>query len=179
MVTHRVRNGPKNLVRLEIAQINPRDAVVRVIVHEEPAPVVFRRRLRQPRMVHVPPRIISHHLLRFLIETVTGRRIWRENGNGCDVAHRWDSRHEYLAGMSAGIEEIVLVLLAGSDVGVLRILRAFVLRSTRLLTAAIEADDANNRDRGKQVSGWSFHCLVTWFGNENYFTVMTPLVPWE
>ena len=47
VVAARVRNGPENLVRFEIAQINPRDAVVRVVVHEEPAPVVLRRRLRQ------------------------------------------------------------------------------------------------------------------------------------
>ena len=66
--------------------------------------------------MHVAPGEIAQHLLRFLIESVTGPRIRREHWNGADVAQRWNACHKDLAGVSAGIEKIVFILLAGRDV---------------------------------------------------------------
>ena len=68
------------------------------------------------RVMHVAPGEIAQHLLRFLVEAVTGGRIRREDGNGDDVPHRGDAGDKDLAGMPAGVEEVVFVLLAGRDV---------------------------------------------------------------
>ena len=82
VVAARVRDRPEDLLGLEIAQVDARDAVVGVVVDEQPAAVVLAVALRQPRMVDVAPREAAHHLLRFLVEAVAGRRIRREDGNG-------------------------------------------------------------------------------------------------
>ena len=92
-------------------------------------PSYFEVGLRQRRMMHIAPGVIAHHLLRFLIEAVTGRGIRREDRNGHDVAHRRNARDEDLAGMSAGVEEIIFILLAGRDVSGQRVRGAIAFDS--------------------------------------------------
>ena len=55
VIADRIRNRAEDLVRFEIAQIDPRDAVVGVVVYEQPAAIVFRLGLRQaPDDAHRP-----------------------------------------------------------------------------------------------------------------------------
>src|SRR5581483_6386104 len=77
-----VRDGPQNLLRLHVAQVNARDAVVRVVVDEEPAPVVIAFGLAERRVMHVAPRVTAEHLLRFVIKAVARGRVWRIDGDG-------------------------------------------------------------------------------------------------
>ena len=102
-------------------------------------PSYFEFGLRKRRVMHVAPGKIAEHLLRFVIEAVTGRRVRREDGDGRDVSHRWNARDEDLAGMSAGIEEIIFVLLSGSDVTGERVRGAIACDVPALFSAAREA----------------------------------------
>ena len=79
-------------------------------------PSYFEFGLRKRRVMHIAPGEIAEHLFRFFIESVTGARIRREDRNGDDVAHRWNACDKNLAGVSAGIEQVVFILLAGGDV---------------------------------------------------------------
>src|SRR5690606_39132651 len=54
---------------------------------------------------------------RLLVESVSDSRMRREDGYRDVVAHRRQAGDEDLAGMAAGVEQVVLVLLAGRDVG--------------------------------------------------------------
>ena len=158
VVADRVRNRAEDLVRFEIAQINPRDPVIGVVVYEQPAAIVFRIGLRKRRVMHVAPGEIAQHLLRFLVESVTGGRIRREDWNGGDVAHRWNARDKHLAGMSAGIEKIVFILLAGRDVTGERVRRAIAFVCAAAFSAADEADrDDDDRERDQWI--W-FSCSI-------------------
>src|SRR5262249_12040444 len=59
VITDRVRNRSEDLMSLEVMQIDARDPVIGVVVYEEPAAIVFRRGLRQRRMMHVAPAEIT------------------------------------------------------------------------------------------------------------------------
>ena len=72
VVADRIRNRSEDLVRFEIAQINPRYPVIGVVIYEQPAAIVFGIGLRKRRVMHVAPGEIAQHLLRFLVESVTG-----------------------------------------------------------------------------------------------------------
>src|SRR5262245_39331898 len=98
-------------------------------------------------MVHITPGEVAHHLLRFLIESITGRRIRREDGDGGDVTHRGNTGDVNLAGMSAGIEKIIFVLLAGSDVTCQGIGRAIARGGAALLSATSQSGSRQNRKR--------------------------------
>src|SRR6266851_5407348 len=116
MIPDGIWNRTEDLMRLEIAQINPRNAVVGVVVYEQPAAIVFGIGLRQRRVMNVAPGEVAEHLFRFLIEPVTGARVGRENGDGTDVTQRRNARDEHLSGMSARIEKIIFVFLSRRDV---------------------------------------------------------------
>ena len=149
VVAHRVRDRAEDLMGFEIAQIDAGDAVVGVVVHEEPAAVVETIGLGEPRMVDVPPGVVAEHRLRLLVEAITGSRIRSEDGDRGDVPHRGDARDEHLAGVAAGVEEIKLVLGAGRDP------RALGGRGVRLagrggrLARGIAAGEAESRREGE------------------------------
>src|SRR5512132_1545817 len=101
--------------------------------------------------MHIAPGEIAEHLLRFLVESITGARIRREHWNRNDVAQRWNARDKHLAGVSAGIKKIVFILLAGGDVTGERVRRAIAFVCAAAFPAANEADrreDDRQRDRG-------------------------------
>src|SRR5215831_14727804 len=85
--------------------------------------------------MHVAPAKIAEHLFRFLIESVASSGIWSEDWNGGDVSQRRNSRDINLAGMSAGIEQIIFILLSGGDVAGDRIRGALGLRRACLFSA--------------------------------------------
>src|SRR6266496_2523695 len=116
MIADGIWNRAEDLMRLKIAQIDPRYAIVGVVIYKEPAAIVFRVGLRQRRVMHIAPGEIAEHFLRFLIESITGARVRRENWNRNDVTQRRNARDEHLSGMSARIEEIIFILLARRDV---------------------------------------------------------------
>ena len=126
--------------------------------------------------MHIAPGEIAQHLLRFLIESVTGRRIRRENRNGRDVPHRWNARDEDLAGMSAGIEEIIFILLAGRDVTGERVGGAIAFAGAALFSATRQAEP---RATSASAISWIWFSLSIFLVVDSYFTVMKPLVPCE
>ena len=140
MIADRIRNRAEDLVRFEIVQIDPRDPIVGVVVYEQPAAIVFGIGLRKRRVMHIAPGEIAQHFLRFLVESITGARIRREHWNGDDVAHRWNACDEDLAGVSAGIEKIVFILLAGGDVTGERVRRSIAFVCAAAFSAAHKAD---------------------------------------
>src|SRR6516165_3014834 len=85
--------------------------------------------------MHIAPCKITEHLLRFLVEPVTGAWIRREDGDRGDVSQRWNSSDEHLAGVSARIEKIIFVFLSGGDIAGDRIRGALGLRSACLFSA--------------------------------------------
>ena len=119
----------------EIAQIDPRNPVVGIVVYEQPAAIVFRIGLRERRVMHITPGEVAEHLLRFLIEAVTGGWIRCEDGDCADVAQRRNAGNINLTRMSAGVEEIIFVLLSGRDVTGQRVRSALGLRCSTLFSA--------------------------------------------
>jgi hypothetical protein len=158
VIAHRVRNRPENLVRFEIAQIDPGDPVVGDIVYEQPTTIVFGIGLRQGWVMDVAPGEIAKQLFRFLIEPVTGAWIWREDGNGADVPQRWNAGDENLAGMTAGIEKIIFVLLSGRDVTGQCIRGAISLTGAAFAAAHKAHGRDDDRERDQMFIG-CFHCL--------------------
>src|SRR5438309_1298187 len=139
---------------LEVAQINPRNPVIGVIVHKEPAAIVFRFSLREGRVMHIAPGKIAQHLSRLVIEAITRRRVRREDRDGADMPHRWDAGDKDLPGMSAGIEEIILILFARRDVTRERISGALGQGGAALFSTA---SHCNCNDDGEQISADAFH----------------------
>src|SRR6266705_118286 len=86
--------------------------------------------------MHVAPAEIAEHLFRFLIESVAGGGIRSEDWNGGDMSQRWNPGDVNLAGVSAGIEQIIFVFLSGGDVAGDSIRGAFGLGSACLFSAA-------------------------------------------
>ena len=141
MVADRVRNRPKDLVRFEIAaDRSARSDCSRCRSRTTSARHISMSVCDRRRVMHVAPGKIAEHFFRFLIEAVTGPRIRREDGNGYDVPQRRNPRHEDLAGMSAGIKEIVFILLAGRDVTGERVRRPIRRGSAALFSATRQAN---------------------------------------
>jgi hypothetical protein len=67
-----VRDRAEDLLGLEVAEVDPRDAVVGVVVHEEPAAVVEAVGLREAGVVDIAPGEVAEHGLRLLVEAVAG-----------------------------------------------------------------------------------------------------------
>src|SRR6266545_4465199 len=88
--------------------------------------------------MNVAPAEIAEHLFRFLIKPVTSAWIRREHGNRGDMSQRRNAGDEHLAGVSAGIEKIIFVLLSGRDVTGDSIRGALGLRRACLFSAARE-----------------------------------------
>src|SRR6266496_2953376 len=86
--------------------------------------------------MHVAPAEIAEHLFRFLIESVAGGGIRSEDWNGGDMSQRWNAGDVNLAGVSAGIEQIIFVFLPGRDVAGQRVRGAFGPRCAGLFSAA-------------------------------------------
>src|SRR5262245_41537010 len=126
--------------------------------------------------MHVAPAEIAQHLFRFLIKPVTGCRIWSEHWNGRDMSQRWNPRDVNLAGVSAGIEQIIFVFLAGGHVTGDGIRGALGLRSACLFSATRQTKRDSECDC-VQYNGW-FHKRL-FLLNGYCFTVMIPLVPCE
>src|SRR6476619_4944757 len=115
--------------------------------------------------MHVAPGKIAEHFLRFLVESITGPGVRREDWNRNDVTHRRNARDKHLAGVSAGIKKVVFILLAGRDVTGERVRRTIAFVCAAAFSAANEADDADDdrkRDRGFGFHIWSF-CLSILF----------------
>src|SRR6516225_1240530 len=109
--------------------------------------------------MHVAPREITKHFLRFLVESVTDARIWREYGNGADVPQRWNARDEDLAGMSAGIKEIIFILLSRRDITGQRIGCALGLIGSAFAAATEAGHDDGDRQRDR---AFDFHFRSFW-----------------
>ena len=139
---------------LKIAQINPRNAVVGVVVYEQPPAIVFGIGLRKRRVMHVAPGEIAQHFLRFLVESITGARIRCEHWNGEDVAQRWNACHKDLAGVSARIEKIVFILFAGRDVTGQSIRGAIAFVCAAPFSAAHKGDGRNDDREGDRGFGF-------------------------
>src|SRR5205085_12593300 len=92
-----------------------------VVVHKEPAPIVFRAGLREGWVMYIAPTVVAEHLLRRLVEAVTRSGIRCENGNRDDVPHGGNPRDKDLSRVSAGIEEVVFIFLTWGDVGSVRV----------------------------------------------------------
>src|SRR6476646_4516612 len=84
----------------------------------------------------IAPRESAHHLFRFLVESIARSRVRSEDRNGNDVTHRRNSGDEYLARMSAGVEEVIFVLLPRSDVSGESVCGAIGLGCAALFSAA-------------------------------------------
>ena len=117
VVAARVRDRPEDLLGLEVAQVDPGDAVVGVVVDEQPAAVVLTVGLREPGVVDVTPGEVAEHLPRLLVVTVAGPGVLREHRDGGNVPHRRQAGHVDLPRVPAGVEQVVLVFLAWLDVG--------------------------------------------------------------
>ena len=149
VIAHRIGNRAEDLLRLEIAQIDACDAVVAVVVHEEPAAVVVPGGLRERGVMDVAPGEAAEHRLRFLVEAVPGSRIRGEDRNRRNVPHRRHTGDEDLAGMPAGIEEVVLVEVARLDVARGRG-RLHVAGRHRALARGFGGDAAAGREARQQ-----------------------------
>src|SRR6516162_2993060 len=126
--------------------------------------------------MHVAPAEIAKHLFRFLIESVAGGGIRSEDWNSGDMSQRWNPGNVNLARVSAGIEQIVFIFLAGGDVAGDRICCALGLRRACLFSAARETKRYDECDC-VECNSW-FHNRI-FLLNSYCFTVMTPLVPCE
>ncbi|WP_288100619.1 hypothetical protein, partial [Herbaspirillum sp.] len=60
----------EDLLGLEVAQVDARDAAVGVVVDKQPPPVVLAVGLGESRMVGVAPGVAAQHLLRLVVEAV-------------------------------------------------------------------------------------------------------------
>src|SRR5215469_17993123 len=113
--------------------------------------------------MHVAPAKIAEHLFRFLIESVASSGIRSENWNGRDVSQRRNSCDINLAGVSAGIEQIIFILLSGCDVAGECIGGALRLRCACLFSAARETKRYDECD-----------CVQcnSWFHKESFFRMV-------
>ena len=111
MVAGDVGHGPDDLLRLEVAQVDPGDAAVHV-VDEEPAPVVVAVRLGEGGVVGVAPGEVAQHLLRLVVEAVAGGGVGREHRDGRDVPPGGEAVHVHLPRVAARGEQVVLVQVA-------------------------------------------------------------------
>src|SRR5215469_1327847 len=127
-------------------------------------------------MMHVAPGEIAKHLLRFIIEPITSAWIRCENRNRGDMPQRWNPSDVNLAGVSAGIEQIIFVFLSGGDIAGDCIGGALGLRSACLFSAARETKRYDECDCVQCISWFHKRILLL----KSYcFTVMIPLVPCE
>src|SRR6476469_8755631 len=111
--------------------------------------------------MHVAPGEIAEHFLRFLVESITGPGVRREDWNRNDVTHRRNARDKDLARVSSGIKKIVFILLAGGDVAGEGVRRSIAFACAAAFSAAHKGDGRNDdrkRDRGFGFHVWSF-CL--------------------
>ncbi len=113
-----VRDGPEDLLRLEVAQVDPRHAAVHV-VDEEPAAVVVAVGFREGRVVHVAPGQVAEHRLRLVVIAVARGRVGRVHRDRRKVAHRGDAVDVDLARVASRGEQVELVEVARRDVGLL------------------------------------------------------------
>jgi hypothetical protein len=123
-----------DLLGLEVAEIDHRDAGIGLVVDEEVLPVVVASGFRERGMMRVAPGDImighapvGHQLLVFLgAGRVPLPGLRREHGDHLEEAHRRHADHHDLPGMTARAEQEVLVhpprglvgLERGQDVGV-------------------------------------------------------------
>src|SRR5690606_27263091 len=105
----------------------------------------------------VAPREVAEHRPRLLVVAVAGPGIAREDGNGRDVTHRGQAGHEDLAGVPARVEEVVLVLLAGRDVGPGRGRRidCRIRTTSRRIAGGGENDGSQQAAARDQAKVWS------------------------
>src|SRR6516165_1344016 len=88
--------------------------------------------------MHVAPAKIAEHLFRFIIKSVASGGIRSKDWNGGDVSQRWNSCDVNLAGVPAGIEQIIFIFFSRGDVTGDRIRGPFGLRRACLFSAARE-----------------------------------------
>ena len=107
-------------MRGHVLEVDARDPRVRHVVDEEPPAVVVTVRLGEARVVRVAPQEPAQHGLGFLVEAVPARGLGGEDRDRGDVAARGKAVHEDLAGVAAGQEGVVGIILARLHVHLLR-----------------------------------------------------------
>src|SRR5215472_3786114 len=105
--------------------------------------------------MHVAPAKVAKHLFRFVVEPVTRSWVRCEDRNRGDMSQRWNPSDINLAGVSAGVEQVIFVFLSGGDVAGDRIRGAFGLRRACLFSATRETKRDDECDC-VQCNGW-FH----------------------
>ena len=105
VVAVQIGNRSKNLLGLEIPEIDAGNATVH-LVDEEPAAVVLAFGFRQRGMMGVAPGQFAQHLLGVVVKAVAGRRVRRVHRDRGEMAHRRHAVHVNLSAVPTRREHV-------------------------------------------------------------------------
>ena len=147
----------EDLGRLEVHEVDARDARRVVAVDEEPATVVLAVGLRERGVVQVVPRDETvrrlEHRLGLLGVAPAVLRVLREDRDRAEQAAAREAVDAHLAAEAAGEERIELVVVAGGDVDALRHVGRAGERGVARAAAGVAEAERRRRRRAEQEAG--------------------------